>query len=113
LAEREEPAAARACRVPWRLVRWAMRALHTRSGHWLPSALFTLAITKWTGIETLPVALVSLGLALLCTLTDLLIIPRHGPVRQFLELIPAVFMPKQRGSAKPEKANRKIIAKKQ
>ena len=83
------------------LVNWSLRALHTKAGHFVPSAAFIICVTTWTGVDTIPVALVATAVSLLCLAMDCLVFPRYGPVRFMMELmfqLPAKLLPRRQES---------------
>jgi len=69
------------------LLTWALRALHTKAGHFVPSMLFTLGATTWTGVETVPIVLLAVVVSALCLASDCLVFPRYGPVRYAMEMV--------------------------
>lgn len=101
------------------LVRWTLRALHTKAGHWVPCFFFTYCQTRWSGIATIPVVLLAVGVAAICVLTDCLIFPRWGPFRYTIESACALMLSPSRrilqrvGGGKPPVELQKISAKKQ
>jgi magnesium-transporting ATPase (P-type) len=114
----EDVAAANGAGAPL-LVRWILRALHTKAGHWVPCFFFTYCQTRWSGIATIPVVVLAVGVAALCVLTDCLIFPRWGPVRYAIESTCALMLSPSRrilqrvGGGKPPVELQKISAKKQ
>lgn len=49
---------------------WALRALHTRGGQWVASALYVALATLMAGIDTWPVVAVGAAVTFLCMISE-------------------------------------------
>lgn len=82
-----------ATQLEWRekLIYWTLRTLHSRVGFTLPSLFLVRLLTAWSGIELIPVLLLSIMAAVVTILIDCLIIPRWGAVRLAMGSAPRAF----------------------
>lgn len=78
-----------------------LRVLHSKGGHFLPTIIYVVGCTSWTGVDTIPLMAVATVVSAICLVMDCLIFPRYGPLRYMFEMLlhfPSRVLPRRKDS---------------